>query len=227
MKKLTSKKIQTETGSVKLTWKTVKTLAKVIDGFSSEFTKGWGESRTIDFDKVRESDLASLTSCSESFDYDTDDEGHKKRTKSSIMTRQGWCGREFAKLEKLGLIDWIDWDRWEWGCVKLQDDDEKVREIILHFEGIVTESDLAEEKELILDELVFSVMDSIDKIKKLGLVQSDKCRWSPTTAEQKIETEVREKVVDAILQERKDRQAKSAKAAKIAKLKKEIKALQA
>ena len=114
MKKLTSKKIQTETGSVKLTWKTVKTLTKVIDGFSSEFTIGWGSSRTLSFNRVRTSDLASLTSCCESFDYDTNDEGHKVRTKSSIMTANGWCGREFNKLEKLGLIDWIDFDRCEW-----------------------------------------------------------------------------------------------------------------
>ena len=68
-------------------------------------------------------------------------------------------------------------------------------------------------------------MDSISKIKKLGLVQSDRSKWSDDTADSKIEFEVREKVVDAIIQGRKDRQAKSAKAAKIAKLKKEIKAL--
>lgn len=205
-------------GNVTISWKTKQVLTDILDN-SINVVDNFVIGDEINF---AEFEMMDEFRFSAEVDVSRNENGGWRASEfiaseTSMNKANGWDGREITKLKKLGIIDWISTGDSSWGLARIWFV-ENCQDKILLFKDIDSKSQLEDQKDNLISELVKAFNNTIDEINKIGLDKGNDFN----DADDVIARELR----DAISKSANDRQEKNrfkrATARKVRDLKKQI-----
>ena len=205
-------------GNVTISWKTKQVLIDILDN-STNVTSNFLIGDEIDFAKFEMMDEFKFSS--EVPLLRNDNGGWRSSDfiagETSMNKANGWDGREITKLKKLGIINWISTGDGDWDCARIWFV-ENCQDKILLFKDIDSKSQLEDQKDNLISELVETFNNTVDAINKIGLDKGNDF--------QNADDVIARELIDAISKSANDRQEnnrfKRVTARKVRELKKQI-----